>query len=216
MKESPGQKAMDTAFGQTAQEYTAKGGSASADAHLAALLDTNTKMQEGKDKGLVSDLRSFLGRKLAAAEQTHIPGVSGIAGAARKSIDPEGVNIQNTMEMAMLNNIRTLFPGRVLKTEFDTAMRVGYDPALTPEANGPRVAAQYERLLNQKNLLDKNLQYFQSHGGSLAGMPAAAPVAPQPPKNLFPSAPQAPQAAPSSGLMTPEQWKAAKAAKARK
>ncbi|QDH50425.1 hypothetical protein [Caulobacter phage KcrB] len=155
---TPGQKALDTAFGRDYAEWL-NGGEVTAKTQLDAL-------RQVKDQ-------------LAKGETLSGGAVSTLPPALQKYVDPERVSAQQAVEKAMQATLRATLGAQYTQREGEDLLARSWDPRLPPKENAKKLGAAIAEL--EKRVKQKNSQvtYFDANGTLQGFAGGPAPTTPQ-------------------------------------
>ncbi len=96
-----------------------------------------------------------------------------------ESLSPEAAAIRESIIQEVLPSVKTLFGGRILKSEFDETIKSIYSPKLPKEENIARIGRFALGLKAATEAKEQAVKYFEDHEtlGGFKGAPALTPEA---------------------------------------
>lgn len=161
---SPGQRALDTAFGDDYADWINQG-QTSAQTNLAALRDVAKQLEDGA------------------------PLSGGVIGmlpeGAQARVAEDRVVAQQAVAKAIQETMRATLGAQFTKAEGDALIARSWDARLSPAANAKKVLSIIADLESRVANKEKRIAYFDSSGGTLAGFGAPAAKT-DPPATRYP------------------------------
>lgn len=150
---TPGQQALDRAFGNDYAEWL-NGGNVSTQTQLKALEQVQ--------------------QQLAAGENLSGGAASLLPSALQKYVDPDRVSAQQAVEKAIQATLRATLGAQYTQREGEDLLARSWDPRLPPKENAKKLAATIADLKRRVEQKNKQIEYFDREG-TLAGFSVGRP-----------------------------------------
>lgn len=142
--QTPGQTALDTAFGKEAADFVAAGGFADVQKGLSQLEES---IQELKKEG---DLTG--------------PARGSLPAFARLVLTPKSVAIQEQVEEVVQRNLRLVLGAQFTEREGERLIARAYNPRLNDEENAKRLQRLIGQIRTAAQAKQEAVEYFSRHG----------------------------------------------------
>ncbi len=155
-KLTPGQEAADKAFGKEYSDYTAGGGSKTAEKNLGLLQGVEKQLDDpgAKSPGIFER------------------GVQYLPDSFRAALTPKIKAQEDSVRTAVQATLRQTLGAQFTEKEGEGLMRRSYDARLSPQANLAKMRPEIEALRAQLEQKQRSAQQFENTG-SLVGLGAA-------------------------------------------
>jgi hypothetical protein len=158
---TPGQKAVDQAFGKDYADWVAGGGSATIEKSLDQLYGSLGSLKQRDD--------------ISGPIIGNLPKLGAVGEIVQSYVAPESIKVQQDIEEPIQTNLRKVLGAQYTQQEGENLLRRTYDPRLSEAVNAKRVGRVITQLKTMARAKEAAARYYEANG-TLRGFTGKLPT----------------------------------------